>query len=249
MTADTNPQRIAKIIAAAGVCSRRDAERLIGQGRVAVNGKTLDTPATLVTAADRIEVDGVVIGQTPTRTRLWVYHKPAGLVVSHRDEQGRDTVFDHLPANFPRVVSVGRLDLSSEGLLLLTTDGGFARQLELPDNALERVYRVRVRGVPSDKHLYMLSNGLEIEGVRYQPIHVVAEAEKDGRNQWLTLTLTEGKNREIRRIFEHFDYPVSRLIRTAYGPFELADLKPGNAREVPHAQVNKLMQSLDVSGE
>lgn len=245
----SEPQRIAKAIAAAGVCSRRDAERLIAQGRVAVNGHRLDTPATLVTSADRIEVDGVAVGQETARTRLWVYHKPAGLVVSHRDEQGRATVFDHLPANFPRVVSVGRLDLNSEGLLLLTTDGGLARQLELPGNALKRVYRVRVRGVPSDKHLFMLSRGVEIDGVRYQPIHVVAEAEKGGRNQWLTLTLTEGKNREIRRIFEHFDYPVSRLIRTGYGPFALGDLKPGNAREVPHTQVNKLMQKLAVSGE
>lgn len=245
----SEPQRIAKIIAGAGVCSRRDAERLIAQGRVVVNGKTLDTPATLVTADDRIEVDGVAIGTAPSRKRLWVYHKPQGLVVSHRDEKGRDSVFDHLPANFPRVVSVGRLDLNSEGLLLLTTDGGLARALELPENALKRVYRVRVRGVPSDKHLYLLSRGIEIEGVRYQPIHVVAEAEKDGRNQWLTLTLTEGKNREIRRIFEYFDYPVSRLIRTAYGPFALGDLKPGNAREVPHAQVNKLAQELAVRGE
>lgn len=244
------PERIAKVIAAAGVCSRRDAERLIAEGRVTLNGKRVDTPAILVTRSDIIEVDDQKIRATPKTARLWLYHKPEGLVVSHRDEKNRQSVFDMLPKDMPRVVSVGRLDLSSEGLLLLTTDGALARALELPSSKLKRTYRVRVRGTPTDKHLYMMSQGVTIDEVRYKPISIVEENEKEGgRNQWLTVTLTEGKNREIRRIFEHFDYPVSRLIRTGYGHFQLGNLPVGQLREISEAEVKKLQQRLAVSGE
>ena len=239
------PERIAKVMAAAGLCSRRDAERWIAEGRVRVNGNTLDTPATLVSNADVIEVDGKKIKQQqPDTPRVWRYHKPRGLITTHRDEKDRPTVFEHLPKSLPRVVSVGRLDLNSEGLLLLTTSGALARALELPQHAQKRTYRIRVNGTPTDKHLHMMSRGVSIEGVTYKPFHIIAESEKSGRNQWLTVTLTEGKNREIRRVFEHFGYPVSRLIRTAYGSFELRDLPEGEVKEVPATIVTKLLQQL-----
>jgi len=181
--------------------------------------------------------------------RLFVYHKPAGLVVSHKDERGRATVFEHLPRDLPRVVSVGRLDLDSEGLLLLTTSGALARALELPKNALKRVYRARIRGLPMETHLAQLRRGVRVGDVEYQPIDVTLERSKEGRNQWLTLTLREGKNREIRRIFEHFDLPVSRLIRIQYGNFHLDDLAPEEVAEVPREDVMKLMETLAVHGE
>ena len=242
------PQRIAKFIAAAGLCSRRDAERWIAEGRVIVNGNTLDTPAFLVNADDDVMVDGKRVTLTRDTPRLFVYHKPAGLVTSHRDEKGRATVFDHLPRDLPRVVSVGRLDLDSEGLLLLTTSGALARAMELPSNAQKRTYRVRVRGTPMETHLAQLERGVKVDGVQYQPIGVVVESEKEhGRNQWLTLTLQEGKNREIRRIFEHFDLPVSRLIRIRYGSFYLDDLAPEEVAEVPASDVEKLMKKLGVA--
>jgi 23S rRNA pseudouridine2605 synthase len=240
------PQRIAKFMAAAGLCSRRDAERWIAEGRVIVNGNTLDTPATIVNSDDDILVDGKRIKLKTDTPRLFVYHKPAGLVTSHRDEKGRDTVFDHLPKDLPRVISVGRLDLDSEGLLLLTTSGALARAMELPANAQVRTYRVRVRGTPMETHLQQLERGVKVDGVNYQPIEVETEAEKIGRNQWLTLTLREGKNREIRRIFEHFDLPVSRLIRIQYGSFHLDDLEPEEVAEVPTSDVEKLMQTLGI---
>jgi 23S rRNA pseudouridine2605 synthase len=241
------PQRIAKFIASAGLCSRRDAERWIAQSRVIVNGATLTTPATLVGANDDVVVDGKRIKQKTTSPRLFVYHKPAGLVVSHRDEQDRPTVFEHLPKDLPRLISVGRLDLDSEGLLLLTTSGALARAMELPSNAQERVYRVRIRGAPMETHYQQLERGVRIDDVHYQPIDVVPEREKEGRNQWLRLTLREGKNREIRRIFEHFDLPVSRLIRIQYGNFHLDDLEPEEVAEVPKEDVMKLMETLGVA--
>jgi 23S rRNA pseudouridine2605 synthase len=241
------PERIAKFMAAAGLCSRRDAERWIADGRVIVNGETLTTPATLVSADDDIIVDGKRIKQMAEAPRLFVYHKPAGLVVSHNDEQGRATVFDHLPRDLPRVISVGRLDLDSEGLLLLTTSGALSRAMELPANAQKRVYRVRIRGTPMETHLDQLERGVRIDDVHYQPIEVTFEPSKEGRNQWLTLTLREGKNREIRRIFEHFDLPVSRLIRIQYGNFHLDDLAPEKVAEVPATDVEKLMEKLHVS--
>ena len=233
------PERIAKFMASAGLCSRRDAERWIEDGRVIVNGEVLTTPATLV--------DGKRIKQKAEAPRLFVYHKPAGLVVSHRDEQGRATVFEHLPKDLPRVISVGRLDLDSEGLLLLTTSGALARAMELPANAQKRVYRVRIRGLPMETHYQQLERGVRVDAVDYQPIEVIPDREKEGRNQWLTLTLREGKNREIRRIFEHFDLPVSRLIRIQYGNFHLDDLAPEEVAEVPAEDVLKLMEKLGVA--
>ena len=240
-------QRIAKFMASAGLCSRRDAERWIEDGRVEVNGKTLTTPATLVSDDDEVKVDGKKIKNAAPTPRVWVYHKPAGLVTTHKDPDGRHTVFEHLPRDLPRVISVGRLDLDSEGLLLLTNSGTIARAMELPSNAQERVYRVRIRGLPMQTHLDQLARGVSIDGVHYQPIDVVVEDEKtSGRNQWLTLTLSEGKNREIRRIFEHFDLPVSRLIRVSYGSFSLQDLHPEEVAEVPQEEVKKLMKELGI---
>ena len=245
----SGPQRIAKFLSAAGVCSRRDGERLIGEGRVAVNGVVLLTPAMLVDEDDTVTVDGKEINASLTRSvpRLWVYHKPAGLVTSHRDEQGRSTVFEHLPRDLPRVISIGRLDLDSEGLLLLTTSGMLARAMELPVNAQERVYRVRIRGTPMETHLAQLQRGVTVEGVQYQPIDVQFDHDQTGgRNVWITLTLREGKNREIRRIFDQFDLPVSRLIRTRYGMFDLQDMQPEEVREVPLAMVGELMKGLGI---
>ncbi len=240
------PQRIAKFMAAAGLCSRRDAERWIEEGRVLVNSKVLSTPAYLVNETDAVIVDGKRITLKADTPRLFVYHKPAGLVTSHRDEKGRSTVFDHLPRDLPRVISVGRLDLDSEGLLLLTTSGALARAMELPANAQQRTYRVRIRGTPMETHLQQLERGVRVDGVNYQPIDVEIENQKEGRNQWLTLTLREGKNREIRRIFEHFDLPVSRLIRIQYGNFHLDDLASEEVAEVPANDVLKLMEKLGI---
>lgn len=243
------PERIAKFLSAAGVCSRRDAEKLVEQGRVDVNGETLTTPAVLVGDKDVVKVDGKKIhASTRSVARLFVYHKPAGLVTTHKDERGRATVFEHLPRDLPRVISVGRLDLDSEGLLLLTTSGALARAMELPKNAVSRIYRVRVRGTPMETHLQQLERGVKVDGVVYQPIDVeMDKAQSGGRNCWLTLTLREGKNREIRRIFEHFDLPVSRLIRIGYGEFELQDLPVGELAEVPAAMVAGLMNQLGVA--
>ena len=246
MNTENKGERIAKFMAAAGLCSRRDAERWIADGRVIINGNTITTPATLVNDDDDVIVDGKRIKSQNATPRLFVYHKPAGLVTTHRDEKDRPTVFQHLPRDLPRVISVGRLDLDSEGLLLLTTSGTLARAMELPKNAQERVYRVRIRGTPMETHYAQLERGVVVDDVRYQPIEVKTERVKDGRNQWLTLTLHEGKNREIRRIFEHFDLPVSRLIRIQYGNFHLDDLEPEEVAEVPKADVEKLMKKLGI---
>jgi 23S rRNA pseudouridine2605 synthase len=239
-------ERIAKIIAAAGVCSRRDAERLIAEGKVSVNGKTLETPATLVSESDAIKVNGKLLQRsTPDGVRLWLYHKPPGLMTTHHDPDGRPTVFEHLPAHLPRVVSVGRLDLNSEGLLLLTTSGELSRALELPQHALARIYRVRINGMPSEKHLYLLGRGVTVEGVDYKPLEIeVDDSKESGRNRWLTVTLREGKNREIRKLFEYYGYPVSRLIRIAYGPFALEKLNPGEVKEATREQLDALQELL-----
>lgn len=228
---DPNAERIAKRLARSGVCSRRDAERLIGEGRVAVNGKRLDTPAFLVRPGDRITVDNHVVPE-PEPSRVWRYHKPAGLVTTARDELGRPTVFERLPPEMPRVVSVGRLDLSSEGLLLLTNDGELARHLELPATGWLRRYRVRVFGTPSTDHLKRLADGLVVEGVAYGSIEATVDRTV-GHNSWLTVGLREGKNREVRTVMEYLGFPVSRLIRTAYGPFQLGKLERGAVEEVP----------------
>lgn len=219
------------MLARAGVCSRRDAERLIAEGRVAVNGVTLDTPAFKVTDADKISVDGRPV-RAAEPARMWRYHKPAGLVTTHRDPAGRDTVFDHLPPGLPRVISVGRLDLNSEGLLLLTNDGEVARRLELPSNGWVRRYRARAFGRVTQLELDGLRDGIEVDGVRYGPIDAQLERGQ-AANAWINVAITEGKNREVRRVLEALGLKVNRLIRIAYGPFELGALEPGAAEEIP----------------
>lgn len=223
-------ERVAKFLARAGVCSRRDAERLIAEGRVKLNGKVLETPAVKVTAKDKVSVDGRPIGAAEP-TRLWRYHKPSGLVTTHRDPAGRPTVFQHLPQDMPRVISVGRLDLTSEGLLLLTNDGALARRLELPSNGWLRRYRARAFGRIEQAELDQLKDGITVEGVRYGPIE--ARLERAAANSWIALSLTEGKNREVRRVLEALGLKVNRLIRVAYGPFQLGTLPPGEVEEIP----------------
>ncbi len=223
-------ERVAKRIAAAGLCSRRDAERWIAAGRVAVNGQVLTTPAVVVGEGDVVTVDGVPLPEKPY-TRLWRYHKPAGLVTSHRDPEGRPTVFEKLPAELGRVVSVGRLDLTSEGLLLLTNSGALARRLELPATGWVRRYRVRAFGHVSDEALAGLARGVAVEGVRYGPVQARIDSRK-GDNVWLTVSLREGRNREVRRVLEPLGLTVNRLIRTGYGPFQLGLLAPGAVAEV-----------------
>jgi 23S rRNA pseudouridine2605 synthase len=223
-------ERIAKFLSRAGVASRREAERMIAIGRVAVNGKTIDSPALNVGPADKVAVDGQPVAP-PEAPRLWLYHKPAGLVTTAHDEKGRRTVFDALPADMPRVMSVGRLDLNSEGLLLLTNDGGIKRRLELPATGWLRRYRVRVNGAPTEETLAPLRKGLEIAGERFQPMSVSLDRQQ-GANAWLTIGLREGRNREIRRAMEAVGLAVNRLIRVSYGPFRLGELKQGAVEEV-----------------
>ncbi len=231
MTQNTPPgDRIAKVIARAGLASRREAEQMILQGRVSVNGKTIDSPALNVTPADKVVVNGKVVG-TPDEPRIWLYHKPVGLVTTTKDEQGRDTIFDKLPEDMPRVMSVGRLDLNSEGLLLLTNDGGVKRKLELPSTGWLRKYRVRVKGQPTEESLEPLRKGLVIDGERFQPMTVTLDRQQ-GANAWLTIGLREGKNREIRRAVADIGLTVNRLIRVSYGPFQLGTLKSGAIEEL-----------------
>ncbi len=227
---DASPERIAKRLARAGVASRRGAEAMIAEGRVAVNGRVIDSPALNVVEADRITVDGQPLPEAEA-SRLWRYHKPAGLVTSARDEKGRATVFDRLPPEIPRVMSVGRLDLSSEGLLLLTNDGALKRRLELPSTGWLRKYRVRARGAPSDADLEPLRRGVVLDGERFQPMGVTLDRQQ-GANAWLTVSLREGRNREVRRALESVGLVVGRLIRISYGPFQLGDLAPGGVEEV-----------------
>jgi 23S rRNA pseudouridine2605 synthase len=222
--------RIAKVLARAGVASRREAERMIEAGRVSVNGKVIDRAALNVTEADKIAVDGKALGEKEPE-RLWLYHKPAGLVTTTKDEQGRPTIYDDLPEDLPRVMSVGRLDLNSEGLLLLTNDGGIKRKLELPSTGWLRKYRVRIKGRPSDAMLEPLRAGITVDGTTYQPMIVTIDRQQ-GANAWLTVGLREGKNREIRRAMDDIGLSVNRLIRTSYGPFQLGQLKPGDVTEV-----------------
>jgi 23S rRNA pseudouridine2605 synthase len=224
-------ERIAKWLARAGVTSRRDAERLVEEGRVALNNGKVTHPATFVSAGDIVVVNGMVV-DAPDRTRLWRYHKPEGLVTTHRDPQGRPTVFEMLPSGLPRVVSVGRLDLTSEGLLLLTNDGALARTLELPSTGWIRRYRVRVHGFPDPRRLASLAGGIDIGGSRYGPIDAGLDSRK-GDNAWLTVSLHEGRNREIRRVMAHLGLTVTRLIRIAYGPFQLGTLPRSAVDEVP----------------
>lgn len=223
-------QRIAKLLARAGVASRREVERMIAEGRVALNGVVIDTPATILTSLHGVTVDGDPI-QAAAPARLFLYHKPAGLLVTERDPGGRPTIYDKLPADLPRLVPVGRLDLNTEGLLLLTTDGELKRQLELPATGVERAYRARAYGPVTQAQLEELIHGVEIEGVRYGSINANLER-RTGANVWIELILTEGKNREVRRVLEYLGMRVSRLIRTRYGPFVLGDLPVGEVGEV-----------------
>jgi 23S rRNA pseudouridine2605 synthase len=236
------PQRIAKLLARAGIASRREIERMIEEGRIALNGQTVITPATILTSLHGVTVDGNAV-KAPEPTRLFRYHKPAGLLTTERDPRGRPTIYDRLPQGLPRVMPVGRLDLNTEGLLLLTTDGEFKRQLELPATGVERSYRARVFGDVSQAQLEELIHGITIEGVRYGSIDANLER-RTGRNGWVEMRLKEGKNREVRRVLEHLGLQVSRLIRTAYGPFPLADLPAGMVDEVRQHELVAFRKSL-----
>lgn len=253
--------RIARAMARAGLCSRREAERWIEEGRVSVNGKTLTSPGIEVGPKDRIFVDGQPLPEAEP-VRLWRYHKPRGLVTTNSDPEGRATVFDNLPEEMPRVMSIGRLDLNTEGLLLLTNDGGLARHLELPSTGWLRRYRVRAWGDISQADLDKLKDGLFHEGVQYGPIEATLDSVQ-GHNAWMTIGLREGKNREIRNVMDALGLKVNRLIRVSYGPFQLLDIKPGEAESVRRkvladqlgpklAQefgLDKLPEELEESGE
>ena len=228
--APAGPMRIAKAIARAGICSRRDAERMIEEGRVSVDGKVLKSPALNVTGQESIMVDGRPL-PAAEGVRLWRYHKPRGRVTTHKDPEGRPTVFDALPEEMPRVISIGRLDYNSEGLLLLTNDGALARHLELPATGWLRRYRARAWGKVSEAQLQSLAEGVTVEGVHYEPIEARLDREQ-GDNVWLTLALREGKSREVRKVLGSLGLDVNRLIRTSYGPFQLTDLAPGAVAEV-----------------
>jgi 23S rRNA pseudouridine2605 synthase len=223
-------ERIAKVMARAGLCSRRDAETWIVAGRVAVNGERLVSPAFTVSNSDRIEVDGKPLPGRE-RTRLFLYHKPKGLVTTNRDERGRPTIFGALPKHLPRLMTIGRLDINSEGLLLLTNDGGLARALELPDTGWLRRYRVRAQGRVTQAALDRLSRGITVEGIKYGPIQATLDREQ-ASNVWLTLGLREGKNREVRNVLRELGLSVNRLIRVSYGPFQLGELAPASVEEV-----------------
>lgn len=223
-------ERIAKWLARAGVCSRRDAEKLVAEGRIMLNGAAVTQPATFVAPGDVVQVDERAVHE-PERTRLFRFHKPPGLMTTHKDPEGRPTVFDRLPPGLPRLISVGRLDYSSEGLLLLTNDGALSRRLELPANDWIRRYRVRVFGHVDERALAALARGVTVEGVRYAPVEAALDSRK-GDNSWLTVALQEGKNREVRRIMGFLGLEVSRLIRVAYGPFQLGTLEKGAVEEV-----------------
>ncbi len=236
---ENDGDRIAKVLARAGVCSRRDAERMIAEGRVAVDGKVLSTPAFKVTPGAKILVDGKPVA-APDRARLWRYHKPKGLVTTHRDEKGRPTVFEQLPKDMPRVISIGRLDYNSEGLLLLTNDGALARKLELPANGWIRRYRARVFGRLTQEDLDGLLRGVMIEGIKYQPIEAKLDRQQGG-NAWATIALKEGKNREVRRLMEHIGVQVNRLIRVSFGPFHLGQVKEGAVEEIPSRVMREML--------
>ena len=233
--------RIAKFMARSGVCSRREAEELIKQQRVSVNGEIITNPAINVEGNEKILLDGEKLPQREP-TKLWLYHKPAGLVTTHKDEKNRPTVFDNLPKSMPRVISVGRLDLNSEGLLLLTNNGELSRKLELPQNGWSRRYKVRVFGNITPEMLERIKNGVRVDGVEYGAIKAEIES-KQGANSWLGVTLCEGKNREIRKVMKYLGLEVSRLIRLSYGPFQLGNLKKGELREVPQKVLREQLGS------
>ncbi len=237
-------QRIAKLLARAGIASRREIERMITEGRIARDGVVLDTPATILPSLKGITVDGNPV-KAAEPARLFLFHKPTGVLTTERDPKGRRTIYDVLPKTLPRVVPVGRLDLNTEGLLLLTTDGELKRALELPANGVPRSYRARAYGKVTQDQLEALSEGVEIEGMRYGSINANMER-RTGANFWVEMTLTEGKNREVRRVLEYLELEVSRLIRTAYGPFGLLDLPAGQVTEVDRNAVARLRTALKV---
>ncbi len=239
---ENGEQRIAKLLARAGVASRREIERMIADGRIALNGEILETPAVLLKNLQGVTVDGTLVGQADP-TRLFLYHKAAGLLTAERDFTGRRTIYDDLPKDLPRFMPIGRLDLNTEGLLLMTNDGEFKREMELPKFGVERTYRARTFGDISQEQLESLVDGIEIEGIRYGKIDANLER-RTGANQWVEMTLTEGKNREVRRVLEHFELQVSRLIRTRYGPYELGALPVGQVVEVRRADVIKHRRNL-----
>jgi len=238
-------QRIAKLLARAGVASRREVERMIGEGRVAIAGKPVETPATLLASLHGVTVDGKPV-KAPAPARLFRFHKPAGVLTTERDPKNRPTIYSLLPKSLPRLMPVGRLDMNTEGLLLLTTDGELKRQLELPATGVERTYRARAFGPITQERLEGLIEGVEIEGIRYGPIDANLER-RTGRNQWIELKLREGKNREVRRVLEHLGLKVSRLIRTAYGPFPLGDLPAGAVEEVRQHDLVAFRKGLEKS--
>ena len=248
MSDATRPEgeRIAKLLARAGIASRREVERMIADGRVALNGVKLATPATILPSLRGVTVDGKPIGAAD-RARLFRFHKPAGLLTAERDPKGRPTIYNALrnalPRETPRLMPVGRLDLNTEGLLLLTNDGELKRAMELPASEVPRTYRARTFGEVSQARLEDLMDGLTIEGMRYGPIDANLER-RTGRNQWIELTLTEGKNREVRRVLEHLGLQVSRLMRTSYGPFKLGDLPRGAADEVKKHELERFRSGL-----
>lgn len=233
-------ERIAKYLARAGISSRREAEALIEAGEVRVNGRKLTTPAFKVTGRERIEVRGKPV-KAPEPVRVWRYHKPSGLITTTNDPEGRSTIFEQLPKTLPRVVTIGRLDLTTEGLLLLTNDGGLARAMELPKTGFTRRYRARAHGSTTQAALDTLQSGVTLDdGTRYTKIIATLERET-GTNNWIDVELTEGKNREVRKALEHLGLQVNRLIRTQYGPFELGDLRPGAVEEL---DINTLRAAL-----
>ncbi|WP_234715777.1 pseudouridine synthase [Sphingopyxis macrogoltabida] len=232
---EDGPQRIAKLLARAGVGSRRDVERMVEEGRIALNGQVIVHPAPLLTSLEGLTVDGNPVAK-PVSTRLYRFHKPSGCLTAARDPKGRKTIYDLLPKDLPRLMPVGRLDYNTEGLLLLTNDGEFKRQLELPASGVERTYRARAFGDISQTQLEDLVEGIEIDGIRYGKIDANLER-RTGRNQWIEMTLTEGKNREVRRVLEHLGLQVSRLIRTRYGQFTLEALDVGAVEIVPRDEL------------
>ena len=241
-TSERPGERIAKALARAGLCSRREAERWVEDGRIAVNGVKLESPAFNVTSNDRISVDGRPV-DAPEAPRLWRYHKPDGLVTTHSDPQGRETVFEHLPEDLPRVISVGRLDLSSEGLLLLTNDGGLARSLELPSTGWLRRYRVRAYGRVTQAELAQLAEGITVDGITYGPVEAVLDRAETS-NAWITVSIREGKNREVRRVLEAIGLKVNRLIRVSYGPFQLGKMPPGSVEEITQSAMKEMLGAL-----
>lgn len=234
-------ERIAKYMARSGICSRRKAEEFILQRRVTVNGEIVESPAFNVDGTEKIMFDGEKLPQIQN-TRLWIYYKPVGLVTTHKDNQDRPTVFDNLPVGLPRVISVGRLDLNSEGILLLTNNGELSRKLELPANGWVRRYKVKVHGYVNPKEFEKLEKGVMIEGVQYGAIKVEVEIQK-GSNAWLIVSITEGKNKEIRKVMKYLDLEVARLIRLSYGPFQLGSLQKGEIREVPQKVLKEQLGS------